>query len=199
MFYKSILHLIAILLLLLCSTHSASAQKNKYEREYRIKKSQFPEKALKYIDEKLEDARRIRFYKETDSTKTSYEAKFKKDRLKYSVEFSEEGVLEDIEVLIRAVDIPDDSFSEMNGYLKRNFRKYRIRKIQQQYPMGENDAETTVKHAFQNLMLPYIKYELIVAGKKEKGYARYEVLFDAEGRFENIRKSLPPNYDHVLY
>ncbi|SDD84470.1 hypothetical protein SAMN05421636_10288 [Pricia antarctica] len=172
---------------------------NKDEREHRIKKSQFPEKALSYIDEKLEGARRIRFYRETDGTKTSYEAKFKKDRLKYSVEFSEDGVLEDIEFLIGAIDIPDDTFSKMKEYLEKDFLKYRIRRIQKRYPIGKNDTETIVKHAFQNLMLPYIKYEIIVFGKKERGFARYEILFDADGNFENFRKSLPPNYDHILY
>lgn len=176
----------------------ATAQ-SKYEREHRIKKSQFPQVALDFIAEKLENTRRIRFYKEIDSTKTSYEAKFKKDRLHYSVEFDENGVLEDIEILIKTLDIPDASFEKMLKYLDDNFHKYRIRKIQQQYPVGQNDSTTTLKNAFQNLMLPYIKYELILAGKKNKSFEQYEVLFDAEGNFEKLRKSLPPNYDHVLY
>ncbi|WP_273568297.1 hypothetical protein [Maribacter halichondriae] len=176
----------------------ASAQ-NKYEREYRIKKSQFPEKALTYIQEKLDDARRIRFYKETDSTKISYEAKFKKDRLKYSVEFTEDGTLEDIEILIKPIDIPNDAFNKMNTYLRDNFVKYRIRRMYQQYPVGEYDVETTIKNAFQNLMLPYIKYGFIVSGKKDKAYEQFEILFNSEGDFEKLRKSLPPNYDHVLY
>ncbi len=180
------------------SVFFASAQ-NKYEREYRIKKSQFPEKALAYIQEKLDDARRIRFYKETDSTKISYEAKFKKDRLKYSIEFTEDGTLEDIEIIIKPIDIPNDTFDKMNAYLKENFVKYRIRRLQQQYPVGENDVETTIKNAFQNLMLPYMKYEIIVSGKKDKAYEQFEILFSADGNFEKIRKSLPPNYDHVLY
>lgn len=176
----------------------ASAQ-NKYEREYRIKKSQFPDKALGYIEDKLEDARNIRFYKETDSTKVSYEAKFKKNRLKYSVEFNEGGTLEDIEILIRPIDIPNDSYKAVNKYLQKEFIKYRIQKIHQQYPIGDNSVETTVKNAFQNLILPSLKYKLIVSGKKNKGYEQFEVLFDAEGNFEKIRKSLPANYDHVLY
>ncbi len=176
----------------------ASAQ-NKYEREYRIKKSQFPDKALGYIEDKLEDARNIRFYKETDSTKVSYEAKFKKNRLKYSVEFNEDGTLEDIEILIKPIDIPNDAYKAANKYLQNEFIKYRIQKIHQQYPIGDNSVETTVKNAFQNLILPSLKYKLIVSGKKNKGYEQFEVLFDAEGNFEKIRKSLPANYDHVLY
>lgn len=173
---------------------------NKYEREFRIRKSQFPEKALTYISEKLEDAKRIRFYKETDSAKTSYEAKFKKERLWYSVEFSEEGDLEDIEILIKPVDIPNAVFSKIENYLATHFTKHRIRRLQQQYPITKGEApETTVKNAFQNLMLPSINYELIVSGKNEKVFEQFEILFNAEGDFVSQRKSLPPNYDHVLY
>lgn len=187
-----------LFLLFVCCGCFTFAQ-NKYEREFRIKKSQFPKKALSYIDEKLEDARRIRFYKETDSARVSYEAKFKKDRLYYSVEFDEDGALEDIEVLIKSVDIPNETFERINNYLRKEFAKYRIQKIQQQYPVLNGATEATVKNAFQNLMLPTIKYELIVSGKRNKGYAQYEILFDAKGHFEKLRKSLPPNYDHVLY
>jgi len=188
--------LCAFLLFCGCFTYA----QYKYEREYRIRKGQFPEKALGYIQEKLTDAKRIRFYKETDSTKVSYEAKFKKDRLWYSIEFDKEGSLEDIEILIESVDIPDDSFDKIQEYLSNYFKKHRIRKIQQQYPFKEGEEpETTIKNAFQNLMLPSINYELIVAGKKEKNFEQFEVLFDAEGSFKSIRKSLPPNYDHVLY
>ncbi len=189
---------LCLLLLLLFSGLYGLAQ-NKYEREHRIKKSQFPEKALTLIAEKLEDARRIRFYREVDSAKVSYEAKFKKDRLRYSVEFSEEGDLEDIEILIKEVDIPEDTFTNIKNYLAKAFTKYRFRRMQQQYPLAGNTPETTIKNAFQNLMLPSIKYEFIVAGKKEREYLQYEIVFDAEGSFENIRQSLPPNYDHVLY
>ncbi|MFC4095464.1 hypothetical protein [Euzebyella saccharophila] len=172
---------------------------NKYEREYRIKKSQFPEKALELISTKLENAKRVRFYKETDSTKVSYEAKFKKDRLHYSVEFDEDGVLEDVEILIKSIDIPNDSYSLMTKYLEKKFKRYRIRRMQQQYPVGADPIETTLRNAFQNLMLPTIKYELIVSGKGDSGYEQFEILFNANGGFEKIRKSLPPNYDHVLY
>ena len=193
------MHLSKILLLVFLLFGAVTSAQNKYEREYRIKKSQFPEKALGYIQEKLEDARQIRFYKETDSTKVSFEAKFKKDRLKYSIEFDEEGALEDVEIIIKPVDIPNDVFKKINTYLQKEFIKFRIQKIQQQYPIGDNDPETTVKNAFQNLMLPSIKYELIVSGKKDKGYEQHEILFGSAGNFEKTRKSLPPNYDHVLY
>lgn len=178
----------------------AISAQNKQEREYRILKSQFPKKALAQIQEKLEDAKRIRFYKEIDIKKSSYEAKFKKDRLWYSIEFSENGELEDIQIVIKPIDIPEDVFLNITTYLKTNFTKYRIRKIQQQYSVNDlEDTETTIKNAFQNLMLPSINYELVIAVKKEKTYDQFDILFDAEGAFKNLQKLLPPNYDHVLY
>lgn len=178
---------------------TASAQKN-YEREHRILRSQFPEKALGYVQEKMGDAKRIKFYKEIDSAKVSYEAKFKKDRLWYGMEFDTEGSLEEIEFMIKPVDIPDDSFTKINAYLDQRFKKRRVRRMYQKYPVSmEESTETTVSNAFQNLLLPSIKYEFIVSGKKESTYEQYEFLFDAEGNFEKMRKSLPPNYDHVLY
>ncbi len=189
-----------LLLAVLIFCVSQGAAQNKYEREYRIKKSQFPKEAIQLISDKIEDVKRLKFYKETDSAKVSFEAKFKKDRLWYSVEFNEDGILEDIEITVKSIDMPSDSYTAILAYLDKSFSKYRIKKIQQQYPVAEYEPlETTIKNAFQNLLLPSINYELMIGGKKEKEYMDYEILFNSEGRFLSIRKSLPPNYDHVLY
>lgn len=187
-----------ILISVICSL-PAIAQ-NKYEREHRVRKSQFPEKALQFIYNTLEEARRIRFYKETDSTKTSYEAKFKKDRLHYSAEFDEDGSLENIEIMIKEVDIPNDTMSSINEDLEKRFRSYRIRKIQQQYPVTSAEpSKTTLRNAFQNLLIPSLRYELIVAGKEGKSFKDFDIVYTAGGSFISIRTSLPANYDHVLY
>jgi hypothetical protein len=171
----------------------------KYEREYRILKSQFPAEAISAIENNISDYKRIKFYKETDSVKISYEAKLKKDKLWYSIEFDKEGGLEDIEILIKANDIPNETYTNIETYLNNNFRKYRVKKIQQQYPSNNNPLEEVFKNAFQNLILPSNHYEIEVVGQKGKGYLDYEILFDAEGNFKQIRTSLPPNYDHILY
>lgn len=188
-----------ILLLVFCVCFMTSAQ-NKHEREHRIRKIQFPEKALEYITKKLDDAKRTRFYREIDSSTISYKAKFKKDRLWYNIEFDKTGAIENVEIAVKPIDIPDEALAVMNSYLSNNFTKYKIRKIQQQYRVSEmNTVEETVKNAFQNLMLPTINYELIIKGKKDKRSEQHEALFDSEGNFKSIRRSLPPNYDHVLY
>ncbi|MGB5355740.1 MAG: hypothetical protein WBN11_03515, partial [Eudoraea sp.] len=165
-----------------------------------IKKCQFHSNAHAFLEEKLKDARRIRFYKETDSTKVSFEAKFKKDKLQYSVEFDEEGNLEDIEILINEVDIPEDTWSTISYYFQEEFEKYKVKRIQQQYVAIEQESvDVTLNNAFQNLLLPSVNYEIMVAGKTKSIYEDFEILFSADGTFVNRRKSLPANYDHVLY
>ena len=188
-----------VLFLLLFSITTCFSQ-NKYEREHRILKKQFPPEALAFISQKLEGIKKIRFYKEIDSAKIRFEAKFRKDRLRYSVAFGKLGVLEAVEITIKQVDIPSDSWDAMRDYLDRNFKKTRIQRIQQQYPVTNNTPPAkTLYHAFQNLLLPSLHYEIVFAGKKETGYEEFEVLFDAHGNLIRLRKSLPANHDHVLY
>ncbi|UII74544.1 hypothetical protein LV716_09715 [Flagellimonas sp. HMM57] len=172
---------------------------NKYEKEYRIAQSEFPTNAYELIAEQLASSKRIRFYKETDSLKNSFEAKFKKGKLHYSVEFDEQGILEDIEIIIKEKDIPEESWDNINEYLQNKFSKVRIVKIQQQYPVNGTSEKELIHHAFQNLILPYINYELVFAAKVEKGFQTYEALFNAKGEFIKLRKSLSSSYDHVLY
>ena len=131
----------------------------KYEREFRIKKSEFPQTALELIQEEVKEARRIRFYKEVDSITASFEAKFRKDRMHYSVEFSALGELEDIELIIKEVDVPQDVYGAISNYIERDCGKFSIRRLQQQYPLtGEIEIKKLMRDAFQNLILPYIRY-----------------------------------------
>ena len=118
----------------------------------------------------------------------------------YSVEFSEDGQLEDIELLVKEVDIPGDSWGSMQQYFKDNFKKFRIKKIQQQYPfLPGSTPQKTIRNAFQNLLIPELNYEVIVSGKEENIYSEYEILFDASGNFISIRTSIPAPYAHINY
>ena len=189
-----------LLLIMALFQYSTGLSQVKVEREHRIKKNQFPDAAHDFIKEKLKDAKKIRFYKETDTTKITYEAKFKKDKLHYSIEFDESGKVEDIEILIKEVDVPQDSWSNITKFLREKFDKYKIRKIQQQYSFTSDEtAETTLNIAFQNLLIPSLNYAIIVRGKIQDNHADFEILFGAEGDFIKMKESLPANYDHVLY
>jgi len=187
------------LLILIIGTTCTFGQ-YKYEREHRIRKDQFPPKALEMLDQHLENVKKLKFYKETDSLKNSYEAKFKKDKLLYSMEFDTSGNLEDIEIIIKSIDIPSEAYNNITGYFNETFEKHKIKKIQQHYATSKTEDPTqTLSNAFQKLPLPTLFYEIEVAGKMDKNYLEYEVLFDAKGNFKTSRERLPPNYDHVLY
>ncbi|SHG51385.1 hypothetical protein [Flagellimonas flava] len=184
--------------LFLCLALSTVAQ-NKYEKEYRIPKSEFPSNALQMVSPYLEDAKRVRFYHETDSTKKSYELKLKKGRLHYSIEFNQNGDLEDVEFLIKETDVPEESWARITDQLQSKFKKIRIKRIQQQHPAGSTGVEKVLRDAFQNLILPTINYELVFTTKGEKGYQTFEGLFSAEGQLIKLRESLSADYDHILY
>lgn len=185
-------------ILLFCLPLSVLCQV-KREQEFRIEKDQFPETAFSQIEEYLGNAKRVRFYQEMDSTKKSFEAKFKKGRLYYSVEFNETGKLEDVEFVIKENDVPEDSWNAIMDHLHGEYPKFRIKKMQQQYPLADRNPQKVLYEAFQNLILPYINYEVVFSAKKDKGFQTYEALFNSDGILINIRKSFPPSYDHVLY
>jgi hypothetical protein len=170
----------------------------KQEREFRVDKEELPTEIIPLLSNYLNDVKRLRFYKEQDGEKSSYEVKFKKDRLLYSIEFDEKGVLEDVEFIVKQKDIPDETFEKLTKYLQSNHGKYRIKKIQQQY-LNTRNAQKTLKDAFQNLILPEIRYELIIATKDDEGYGEYEITFDAMGAHLLTRKSINTKYDHVLF
>lgn len=173
-----------LLISFLCFVQLGLAQK----QVSRIKKEAFPEKAYALISEYLENAKRVRFYQETDSTKKSFEAKFKKGKLHYSVEFNENDDLENVEFKIKEYDLPEDTWNAITTYLSSTYPKLRIKKIQQQHPLVGQNPKKTVHEAFQNLMLPHINYKIIFSAKKEQKFQSYEALFDAEGNLVNIRE-----------
>ena len=189
-----------VLILLFITLGATAHSQVKYEREFRILREQFPKAPLESVKPYLDGVRKLRFYKEIDSSRRSYEIKFKKDRLLYSVEFNEQEELEDVEVIITPVDIPQEAWAAITKDLDGKWSKYKVRKIQQQYPREAftSDSETFQK-AFQKLILHEIRYEIVVRGKTEDGYRDYELLYDATGDLLLMRESLPPNYDHVLY
>lgn len=188
-----------LLILLSCCCIPSVAQVA-YEREHRIKKNQFPDDAHSLIANEITKAKRLRYYREIDSSETSFQAKFKKDRLHYILEFDADGILKNIEILIKEPDVPNDTFASIKNYIDRSYTKYQIRKILQQYPAKNRDEiKKTLKEAFQNLLLPSVNYKLIVFCKTDDGSVEFEFIFDSSGIFKNKKELLPPNYDHVLY
>ncbi len=122
------------------------------------------------------------------------------DRLNYQIKLEETAQIEHLGFAVKEIDIPVDAWSGMQQYLTTTFTKVKVKKILQKYPVSDSEPlEKTIKNTFQNLMLPHTMYVFTIVGKKEKERQLYEVSFDAEGHFTDIKNMLPANHDHVLY
>lgn len=173
---------------------------NREEREHRILRSQFPEKAVTTVKTSLEGIRNIKYYKEVASTYKTYTAKFKKDRLYYRMDFDMQGNVQNIGYQIKEADIPEDTYAQIDTYLKENFEKPKARRMFQQYLSDDFDTSSALlKTAFQNTISNNLEYKFIITAKSEGFRQYFEVLFNAKGELKSMQKSLPANYNHVLY
>lgn len=180
---------IAVLLLL-----SSSAFGQKVERESRIKSPEVPEKALEYIEQTSLD--KVKWYRETGLESISFEAKFKHERRWYSVEFSEEGVLEDIEIEIDLHQVPEPTRESIDKYLEAEFKRHRIKKVQIQYK--QTPLQTLIKEEVPKTDSPHA-FELVVKGKKSRLMKLWEVAFSSTGKFISIDQILNRNSTHLEY
>ncbi|MEB8328561.1 hypothetical protein OO009_04270 [Flavobacteriaceae bacterium KMM 6897] len=179
---------------------SMALAQTKMEREHRIKKSQFPVNGRLFMETKIGPVKKLRYYREIDSSKIIYTSKFKKDRLHYSIQFSEISEFQKVSITVKEIDIPRDSWAKITSFLEEHFTKYRIKEIRQQYTVTKDQPEAvTLKNAFQNMILPEINYEILTKGKMNGNAQEYKILFDSEGNMVLLKKAVPTNYDHILY
>lgn len=183
---------ITLMLLLMLGLQCFS--QTKLEREHRIKKSQFPAVDIDKLP--LENTKHIRYYREVDTSKITYTLKFKKGKMHYHINYNEKGALQNTGFMVKEVDIPTDAYANIDSYLKENFKKIKIKYIQQRY-LGS--SENVLKNTFQNLILPSNTYKLMLRGKKADKKEDYIAIFDAEGNLIKTAIALPANYDRVLY
>ena len=177
----------------------AFAQDKKIEREEDIKKSQLPVKAQEYLNVNIpENSRKIRLYYETDGEEESFEAKFKFKKNRYSVEFNEQGSLEDIEVLIEKDKLEKELRKKIETYLDERNDRFKIEKIQAQYLSGGANTRELLPGGINKDLIPD-NYELIVATKNDGKLKKFEMLFDEDGNFKNEREILRNSYDYLIF
>lgn len=172
----------------------------KNEKEERITESEFPSAAITVVKNLPDDCKRLKFYKETDGEKQSFEVKFKYNRKRYSLEFSEDGVIEDLEVLTKFKTINEEKKSKIEDYFKSRFNKYKLIKVQKQFVYNENlDALTFANDILNNTSTEAPNFEIIAEVKTNKKRDIREFTFDESGTFVNFRILNPTSYEHVLY
>ncbi|MGS2725456.1 hypothetical protein ACU8DI_02525 [Psychroserpens sp. BH13MA-6] len=192
--YKVLFGLIASL----CFSFGLSQTKN--EKEARIEMNAFPEYSKTVISQTPKNAKRQRFYYETDGDKTSYESKFKYNGHWHSVEFNQSGILEDVEIQIKQKEVPIKIFQHIETYFKTHSDKYDIVKIQEQYVFQPQDSLSEfIEDIYYDINKLSPNYEMIVALKKNKSWKLQEVTFDAHGNFIRTRNLVPESYEYIMY
>lgn len=170
--------IISFCLLLLANL--AIAQE-KFEKEYRIKAEEAPKNAVSFVKNN-NFKKRVKWYAEESNDGNSFEAKVCHNRHLYSIEFSEEGDLLDIEKKIDFDDVPEEIQEDIEEYLGENYTKFKFKKTQIQFKGDPNELTKVFETDKIKEINSKIAYELIVKAKKEGGYEKYEMLFDENGK-----------------
>ena len=93
-----------------------STAQHKYEREQRISSEIIPQSAQNFIDSIGSDSK-IKWYKEVSLNEVTFEAKFKHNKKKFSVEFDTLGTLQDVELAIKKGEINSIVYNKMEHNL----------------------------------------------------------------------------------
>lgn len=178
----------------------SSWSQTKNEKEERVQLEALPEAAIPIVNRLSKQLKRLRFYKETDGEKQSFEAKFKHNKQHYSIEFSREGIIEDIEILINEKQLKKEIKSNIDAFYRLNFRKSKLIKIQMQYVYNrETDPNLYVESILSGTSVYKNNYEIIAEVKNDTQRQVCEYLFNAQGDFVGYRTLNSDSYEHVLH
>jgi hypothetical protein len=183
-----------LLLLVMLLGQIANAQ-FKFEKETRISSSQLPKVVVELLPLITHGAKRVRYYHEFDGKNDSFEVKLKKYGNHFSIEFSQTGILEDIEMLIPKSELPVSVLQVIDS----QFQRYKLTRIQEQFVHpNEADPIKTIQEVFKKVVKP-TAYEIIVHGKTKTGFKQRELLIDPKGKLLKKRNIIPYNNDHIMY
>lgn len=168
------------LLLLIICIFNLTVNAQKVEKEKSIKRSRFPEKALNYLNQHFSELNAIKYYREKTKDSIFYESKFKSKGDTYSVKFTPDGNLYDIEQLITREDIPDAILEKIKTRFNNEFKRWKIEKIQLRQRLGR------------------VEYEIIVDGKAAKQVRVYEYHFSESGKFMN-KQEVESRFTDIMF
>jgi hypothetical protein len=198
MIKKKRMHKFICLLLLIAFTFSGNVfAQGKFEKESRLKPKYVPVKALAFIDS-LNFGEKVKWHKEEGLTGISVEAKFKHDKVIYSVEFDTSGNVEDIEIEANWKDLESDLRDAIFSQINTDCVKHKIVKVQKQYTGSESQLLSVLKAELKSQNLT-IKYELIVRCSHQKKVDLFEYLFNEKGKLISTSQIVFKNSSHLEY
>ena len=170
---------------------------DKFEKESRIKPKNVPSKALSFIDSLKMDTK-VKWYLEEGLNKKSIEAKYKQNKVSYSIEFDSLGKIEDIEIEVNWGDLESSLRESISSQLQQNCSSHRIEKVQRQFTGSENDLFTLLntRIIFEHLN---INYEIIVRCKQLNEVDLFEYLFNNNGKLISTSKIVLKNSSQLEY
>lgn len=184
-----------ILLVLVLFNLTELAAQDKVEREYRIKTSMAPDAAKTWLAEAFPRTSRVKWYFEETSGKESYEAKFRQRRIRYSVEFSTEGVIEDIEIereLEQLVKWERQALRDAFAQIPQ-FRLYRL---QEQWSGSPDQLALMAQPGLESPTVVR-RFEIEFRAVLEDQLALWEGTFNLSGELLSYRKVIPRSTDNL--
>ena len=186
-----------LLLAVLLSFSNGLTAQQKFERETRLRENNVPAVALSFI-QATDPQERIRWYYEENLEGNSVEAKFKRESVRYSVEFDTLGNIQDVEIEISPDELESSLKDEVDDNLTEQFTKYKWQKLQRQYTGSVAQLQSLLRGE-QGLIGLTIRYELELKGTKDHHTALYEITFDEAGLITQQRQIIFKNANHLEY
>lgn len=196
-------YLVYLLLLIffLSGTSIVFGQAEKREVERSINKSEMPAIALETLDEFWSNMDNIRYFYETDGDSKTFEAKLEWMGKQYSIEFSDNGNVIDVEQLVDMSEISADTAEAISNYLRREFKRVRITRLQRQF-IADDEDETDDVDFIDDILEEddedyEIRYEMEVEGKSDSVIGAFELLFDESGNIIQRRRIIRRSLDNI--
>lgn len=167
---------------------------DKAEKEESIKEEEVVAEALSFI-QKANFKKRVRWYKEYGLETQSIEAKVKFNRHIYSIEFSMDGQIEDIERKLKFKKLESIIRNKINTGLNEKFDKFRVLKTQTQWFKNTSGVLNYFNHA-GDLPIPE-GFELVVTGWLKGNIETYEVTSDQAGNITQVLKFVSRPTDNL--
>lgn len=193
--------IIQIFLLVLPLLSSAQEKQFKQELERRVQRHEFPSAALDQLDQLAGQISKARYYKETGSSATTFEAKFNWKGSRWSLEFDSLGGFKDIEQTIDNRTFRKLMTKTMHEELNRLGSPYRIMKVQRQYSWKDQaNRYFKVEMVNPGHKGVNVRYEVEVEVKSPEGrLVAYEILMEEDGTLLRKREIVSPSDKHLLY
>ena len=180
---------------------TASAQTEKNEVERSVNRSELPSKVSMLIVEFWPDLVGIKYFVQTDGDETTYEVKLKWRGDQYSIEFSTEGAVQDVEKLISFEAIPESTSGAITRDLESQFNKFQMTRIQIQYIAADEDDEDDsdfIDDILEEDADDYeIRYEIELDGENKHELGSFEMLYSASGTLLEKRRILRRSLDNI--